>query len=158
MSEELFLPIPVFYTKPLKRHFYTFLLLSCIIVAASFVASFLTGGYLLSGLFKATNSWIVLGIILIPNILYNRFAKKKLTAVINTADFEEQFAKYIEVFKARMMMNTVSTLVISIMYLSSKPNGFLFYFLVFHLLLLSAQYPRKNLITKDLKNNDIIFA
>ena len=150
------LDLPVFDLRNLKRAFYYSLACNLVIAIAGI---FFRGalGVWVNYAFSRSTGWIIFILLLIPSYLYSSWSKKEIKKITAITDFTEQFGKYEQFFKRRLLYNTLSLACSAAFLLMLNKNSFM-YVLVIQSVLSLLFYPGKRIIARELGNSDIVFT
>ena len=149
--------IPVFDLKNLRRYFYYFLAACVLIAIMSIVVMIFTGESETRQILERINTWYLIIFIFFGTYIFNLNSKKELNRIIDTINFEEKFRKYEIRYKKRLIWNALSIAFSGIFLIITQKN-LLLYILIIQLVLTPLFYPRKFIITKELKNDEIVFT
>ena len=148
--------LPVFDLRNLKRYFYTFYA-SCLLISITaiglYILQILHYVYLPFGRPKALPFFIIIGVL---TFFYGRYRRKMLSVISETPVFEEKVRKYEKLFVKTLYWNGFS-LFITGMYLVTARSQVMLYVLIFQLVFSLLAYPRKQIIAKELREEDILF-
>jgi hypothetical protein len=148
--------IPVFDLKNLRRYFYNFLIF-CILIALASTALMFAVNLQSLQLWGRINTWYIIIPLVAVNYLYGVSSKKELNKIIEITDYEEKFRKYETRFVKRLIWNAFSLVVTGVLLIITQKNIFL-YILILQMVLLPLFYPRRAIIAKELKNEEIVFT
>lgn len=151
------LNVPVFNLRQLKRHFYTFLLIS---LCLAFVSILINGYFPLQvpeTFAKAVKSWGLFLLLMVLSLLYNRLQKNELQKILQTEDADRKFPLYERYYKIKVIWVLFSQLLLNACWLITHAR-LLFYFTLGQLILGLVFYPSRRVITKELKGMEIVFV
>jgi hypothetical protein len=148
--------IPVFNLKTLKQYFYYFLAVCVLLSIVIVVLTISTRDSQTRRILTRATSWYYIIPIFILTYLVDRQSKRELVRIIEMDDYAKKFKKYEIQYKNKLIWNAVSVGFTGFLLIISQTNIFL-YILIFQLVLIPVFYPKKSIITKDLKNDEIIF-
>jgi len=151
------LNVPVFNLRQLKRHYYTFLLISLCLA----IVSILINGYfplqVPEPVAKAVRSWGTFLLLLLLSFVYSGLQKKELKKILQTEDADQKFPLYERYYKYKLLWSVFSLCLLSGCWLISH-SKFLLYFILIQLVLSLMFYPSRRVISKELKEMEIVFV
>lgn len=151
------LNVPVFNLRLLKRHFYTFLIISICFAFASILISLYIPVLVPEAVVKAVKSWGLFLLLLTLSFLYSRLQKKELKKILHTEDTDQVFPLYGRYYKNKLIWGAFSQLLLNAFWLITHAK-FMFYIILIQLILGLMFYPSRRVITKELKNMEIVFV
>ena len=151
------LDMPVFDLKNLKRAYYNFLVFSIFITAGSIICNIYAKALIAPMLSDKINSWILIAILLGLSFWISSKNKKELNAIEEQPVMNEKFALYERFYKKRLMWHAFNLVVAGAFVIKSN-SQYMVYLLIFQFLVFLIGYPSKPLLTRELKNNDIVFS
>lgn len=151
------LDLPVFETSNLKRSFYYFLAFNILVFLGSMLLAAITGNHIPGKAFVMNNTWLIMLALMLLSFAFTAKSKKELGVVLNTPDYTQQFLKYEAYYKRKLIWNASSIVISGFFFVVTEQNLF-FYFLILQLVLSLAFYPRKRIISEELKNPEIVFT
>jgi hypothetical protein len=151
------LDIPVFNLKGLKRSFYYFLTFNIVVVVLGVLCVGIFDHLIDHTLLYKVNSWLILFVLFAGSYVFSSVSKKELKSIIETEDFGQKFSRYERFYKKKLVWNGFSVLLSTVFWVLTIKN-FFFYILIFQLILTAVFYPTKKLLSRELKNNEILFT
>jgi hypothetical protein len=151
------LNVPVFNLRLLKRHFYTFLLISVCFAFVSILIHIYIQVQVPETVVKAVKSWGLFLLLLILSFLYSRLQKKELKKILHTEDSDQKFLLYERFYKNKLIWVIFSQCLLNACWLITHTK-FLFYFILIQLILGLVFYPSRRVISKELKDMEIVFV
>lgn len=151
------LDFPIFPTANLKKAFYYFLAFNILVFLASMLLTAVSGNHIPGRAFVLSNTWLIMLALLLLSFAFTAKSKKELGKILATPDYREQFAKYETYYKRKLIWNASSIVISGFFFVMTERNLF-FYFLLIQLILSLAFYPRKRIISEELKNPEIVFT
>jgi hypothetical protein len=151
------LDLPIFDLLDLKRSFYYFFVFNLIIMTVGIFFRGALGILVNYGIIPKNTTWIIFILLIIPSYIYSNWSKKEIKKIIAITDFREQFEKYEQFFKNRLLWNTLSVGISAAFLLIINKNSF-FYILIIQAVLSLLFYPGKRVISRELSNSDIVFT
>ena len=148
--------IPVFNIKTLKHYFYYFFAACILMVIAMVVLTIVTKGSETRRTLASVTSWYYIIPIFALTYLADRKSKRELARIVEMDDFAQKFKRYEIQYKNKLRYNAISIAFTGFLLIISEKDIFL-YILIIQLLITPVFYPRKIIISKDLKNDGIVF-
>jgi len=148
--------LPIFDLKPLKKEFYSKLILALAIGLAGWGITATGIIPTLTALSGKTSFFILFAIFFAFQTWHNKQIKKILEIAIEEPDMDEKFRIYIQYYTKKLFYSVGDVAINSIFFIITLNTWFLYINLIPFVFLL-ASFPRKAIISMELKNEDIEF-
>jgi len=146
--------LPVFDLKPLKKEFYSKLILALAIGLAGWGITAIGLVPTLAALSGKTSFFILFAIFFAFQTWHHRQIKKILERAIEEPDMDEKFRIYIQYYYKKLFYSVGDVAINSIFFIITLNTWFLYINLIPFVFML-ASFPRKVIIAMDLKNDEI---
>lgn len=150
------LDLPIFSLKPLKKLFYKFLFFIILVSIISILCVAILPQLQIEIISKNNLDWMLIGGWFVLGIYKDYKLKLYLKKINYLEKLDSLIEEYTKFYKSRLIWSGLSFCFAAIFYLITYKNLF-FYLLLFQLFMSFILYPKKVLITKELKDREFIF-